>query len=278
MTRYREHSHELRLKRAEYHVRSLEDKVAGWLHTRPYSITVEIEDDIGEKVVKLKGLEHPPDELGLIAGDCLHNLRSALDNLAFELAVAYTGEALSKSIAGDSGFPIFRDNNPQSAKKLKRMIRGVHPSAQEIIEGLQPYHSGMAYWSKPLWILRELSNSDKHRLPYLTLLLPTGGLFSVGDLVPDGECYGKRAILVFGPIEGSAEIARYPVAANFETKVDVDLTHALGVGFRDGSPAPNLMAVNEILRLILNHMNEMVVSPLRPFLRRIQVDPLDSIQ
>ncbi len=266
MTRYREQSYELRLKRAEYHVQSLEAEVARWLETRPYHVTVEVEDDIGEKVVKLKVLEQPPDELGLIAGDCLHNLRSALDNLAFELAMAHIGEALSESMAGDSGFPIFRSNPPQSVKKLKRMIRGVHPDAQTIIESLQPYHSGRAYWSEPLWVLRELSNSDKHRLPYLTLLLPTDGLFSVEDLVPDGEWRGKRAILIFDPIEGSAEIARYPVAANFETKVDVNLNLALSVGFRNGSSVPKLMPVNEILRLILNHMNEMVVSPLCPFL------------
>jgi len=124
----------------------------------------------GHKLLIVEILKPMPPEFAAIVGDCLHNLRSSLDNLIYELAVAYKGEPLSKSIEGHVAFPMFRSDTENTAKTLKCMIRGIHPGARTIVKGLQPYTRRDEAHKFILWILNELSNKDKHRFPHLGVL------------------------------------------------------------------------------------------------------------
>jgi|SRR5215212_2196849 len=161
-------SHELRLDRALQHLQSLEAEDRRWREGNPYRIIHELDPQTSKKLVRVEVLSQPSVRLGLLIGDCLHNLRSALDNLAYELAVAYTGDPLPDAVATRSEFPILGDR-PMKAGERQRKIGGIHPDAQTIIEGLQPYQRGQHYAVDPLWVLHELSNIDKHRLPLVTL-------------------------------------------------------------------------------------------------------------
>lgn len=165
--------HELKLLRAYHHLQDLDAKQAAWLDTELAGVVTEPDPEhSGYFMVKVTATRPPADPFGLIIGDCVQNMRSALDQLAFTLASAYT-IPLPDDIAQDSQFPIFGDEDrkgrPGAGPRLfssnrGRMIRGIDPAAQTIIEGLQPYHRGQDFRTHPLWILRELSNIDKHRL------------------------------------------------------------------------------------------------------------------
>jgi hypothetical protein len=100
-------------------------------------------------------------QLGLMIGDCLHNLRSALDHLALELAVAYT-VPLPAPAFETSEFPIFW-KRPMNTGEEKAKIGFIHPNAIKLIKSIQPYHRGTDYKKDPLWILNELERIDKHR-------------------------------------------------------------------------------------------------------------------
>jgi hypothetical protein len=268
---YRTHSHELRLERALHHLQSLKAEVARWKEKRPYRVVNEPHTYPGYKVVKVRVLEDPPPVLGSIVGDCVHNLRAALDNLVYSLAESRHGGPLPSDIEGKPQFPIFRERD-KFLSKGKDRIRDIAPEAQAIIEGLQPYHRGSVYWDDPLWQLHELSNRDKHRLPFLMLLLP--------DEYPEFFVKGGRATDIqhwVCQIEDGTVIAQYRPVDNASTEMEVNLHETMSIGFRQGwPPIPPLMPAESVLERILHHVNRDVVSPLRPFLRRFQEPPLED--
>jgi len=83
---------------------------------------------------------HVPDHVALIAGDVLHNLRSALDYLVYALI-----RANGKTPSTSAGFPIF-DHEPVSQKEknwFDEKIKDIPDTAQDVIRFLKPYKAGM---------------------------------------------------------------------------------------------------------------------------------------
>ncbi|QIN82052.1 hypothetical protein GBA63_04900 [Rubrobacter tropicus] len=135
--------HERRLQRALHHLESLKAEVEAWADECPYRTWVDFDVDARYKLTWLEAIDQPPARFGLIVGDCVHNLRSSLDNLMLELALIRGRGRVSKSVEGDSQFPIFAADpslNPKRLAEFKRMTRGINPRAKAIIEGLQPYN------------------------------------------------------------------------------------------------------------------------------------------
>lgn len=261
------YNHELRLERAWGHLQRLKTESRRWLKPGPYRVYGELDAERRNKLIKVEILQDPPAELGLIIGECLHNMRAALDNLVYDLARSYRSVPLSKSIARDSQFPIFK-NRDQFMDKGMNQIRGVAPAAKTIIKDLQPYHRGEKFAYHRLWMLRELSNADKHRVLHPTLLLPQAmGMFDdlgISDIT-----------LSLGPVENGTEVARYPYTGEADAKMDVSPYFTFGIGFRQGVPLPilptdilNTMSSAAVLEWIHNDVIRQVVSSLRPFLRR----------
>jgi hypothetical protein len=266
-----QHNHDLRLERAWEHLQSLEAECSGWLKEHPYRVYGELDTEGRNKLVKVEIFQQPSAELSLLIGDCLHNMRSALDNLVYDLAIAHRGSPLSKSIARDSQFPIFKDCGKFISKGMDQ-IRGIHPDAKTLFKDLQPYQRGDKFAYHRLWMLRELSNADKHRLLHPTLLQPAAmGYF------PD-EVDVSDITWTLGPVENGAEIARYPFSGEPGAEVDVKAHFTFRVGFRQGSPLPilpddilNTMDVASVLRWIYVNITKTFLPPLVPYLTRIPV-------
>jgi hypothetical protein len=108
--------------------------------------------------------------IGAVLGDVVHNLRSALDYLFFELCCHYLGAVKTERLGGQVQFPI-EDMNQRLANK-RGHFQDI-PSAQwSVIEAAQPYHAPEPA-SVALRALRELSNRDKHRVLNPLLLRST---------------------------------------------------------------------------------------------------------
>jgi hypothetical protein len=90
------------------------------------------------------------------AGDIVHNLRSALDHLAWELAKWKTG--LPKK-PNQCCFPIGRSLDNYKAIKRGGAVAGMSPEAKKAIDDLRPYKEG----NEPLWRIHHLDIVDKHR-------------------------------------------------------------------------------------------------------------------
>jgi hypothetical protein len=109
----------------------------------------------------------PPHEIGLIVGDAIHNLRSALDHLTLQLALyGAIGANATLTAKEEIGiqFPIVLTEDEFKQQLRRGRLRHVRNDARAAIEGAQPYKTlpltpGLA----PLAILNRLDNADKHR-------------------------------------------------------------------------------------------------------------------
>jgi hypothetical protein len=101
----------------------------------------------------------PPPRLGAIVGDVAHNLRSALDVAAWQLALA-NDEAAARRQPNLVQFPLASTADGFTDRRVQRTLSFFSDAARSAIERLQPYQPS---WEALGW-LREVSNSDKHRI------------------------------------------------------------------------------------------------------------------
>lgn len=82
---------EAKLRRAEGHLQTFESEVVRFFEQNPYRITYEADLNALSYTFYIHDLVPPDPDWGLIIGDCIHNLRSALDHLAYQLAILGQG-------------------------------------------------------------------------------------------------------------------------------------------------------------------------------------------
>lgn len=232
-----QYSHELKLDRASHHLDSLDAKVREWRKRETYRYVSHFDSESGKQLANIVFTEPIPAEFRLIIGDCLHNLRSALDNLVYELALAYVGiDPLPEHRARALEFPIFGDRGMEE-RECRNKIGCIHPDAQTAIKELQPHIRGDEFASDPLWKLHQLSNMDKHRVPHVTQV----AVAAWADFLDAPHLPGTISINL-GPFEDGTQIASYAphvsVDEGFDPKVDVDPLLTLGIVFGKRSATP----------------------------------------
>src|SRR5437773_591427 len=154
-------SHMLKLERANLHLEAFKDEVENWRKDQARKVSHDLDVRTGKYVVHTV-IDPLPRHWNLILGDCVQNLRSALDHLAFELTTKSQGAILSEDMAKGIEFPIFGDKRP-SKRQWETRVGLIDPKAVEIIEKLQPYNRGNSYSDDLLWRLQDLNRFDKHR-------------------------------------------------------------------------------------------------------------------
>ena len=124
-----------------------------------HSIIREVREDSDEQVWVYRG-ETPrtPIEWSVRAGEILHNLRSTLDHLVWQLVLA-NGQEPNRQ----NEYPIVNDESKWSRKRER--LKGVTPRVEAIIKSLQPYTGGLylPFDVSAFWTLHTLCNIDKHR-------------------------------------------------------------------------------------------------------------------
>jgi len=113
---------------------------------------------LDHQVHKIKLTQPLPVSVADITGDIVINLRSALDNAGYEVAVA-SGVVNPKN----SAFP-FAGSVDKMANALGRS-KDIPQQIQSLFCGFQPYPGG----DDLLWALNEICNTDKHKM-----LIPVG--------------------------------------------------------------------------------------------------------
>ena len=103
----------------------------------------------------------------LVIGDCLFNLRAALDHLVYQLHVRTARGAITGGAARDAMFPIL-DKPPRGAVPLASVdsVKRLSKRHRAVIERLQPYRSDRdGYVSTRIFLrlLHDLNRFDKHR-------------------------------------------------------------------------------------------------------------------
>jgi hypothetical protein len=108
---------------------------------------------------EILGQSEVPMKFAILVGECVYNLRSALDYLIYELACFD-----SKTIVNGTQFPIEVSKKGFDRRK-NDYLRGISDKHVAMIKQLQPFCE--CTWTKTL---RDISNPDKHR--HLTIITP----------------------------------------------------------------------------------------------------------
>ena len=160
----------VRLQRALEHIEEFCGEADAYLLTNPFGWTTSTFEENGKKFLSLSFKVHkdPPKRLGVIAGDCIHNLRAIIDNIVWSLGKAFPPTD-AKAKPDKLAFPVCKTLDAYKKTLLNpnyRAINSFPPTAQKLIADLQPYNTKRvpAFY---LAILHELWNADKHRSPDL---------------------------------------------------------------------------------------------------------------
>ncbi|GAC1399098.1 MAG: hypothetical protein NVSMB56_14050 [Pyrinomonadaceae bacterium] len=70
-----------------------------FINSNPYRIERESDPQTGYNVYRVFDIQTPPVEIGLLAGDVIHNLRSVLDHLAYQLVYVNGATIPSKPLS-----------------------------------------------------------------------------------------------------------------------------------------------------------------------------------
>lgn len=137
------------------HLKSLNTEIRRFLNKDPYRVTRQGDADIGQYQWTVRIAKQPQlRRWGLMAGDCVHNLRSALDHTTWTLAGSDPADNITQ-------FPIFDDPDTFQSKGKWRVKR-LRPSESALVEWLQPYRRSHGAVDL-LALLANLDNIDKHR-------------------------------------------------------------------------------------------------------------------
>lgn len=205
----------LKLFRANEHFVSLVGEPIGAgnrFYTDYYRLTPKPDaDGLGYEfyIGDLKHLD--PDRWGIVFGDFLFDLRSALDHLVYQLHVAELG-AVSKKVERHSAFPIQNDEPVDDSgvaipTSEWRQIKRLGDRERALIERLQPYNARndpdetIRYGSGALASLNKLNNIDKHR----RLHVICSAINTAAHPVFSDE-YGFATDPLVGPVESGAKV------------------------------------------------------------------------
>jgi hypothetical protein len=148
---------DLRLVRAAQQLELLQDDIDAFF-TLDRRIVERAADENDGQVSRIR---HHPIPLPLMwsvrVAEYVHNIRSALDHLVWQLVIRKTGE---QPIIDRIEFPVV-ETLRGFERRAGRHLTGVGAKERAIIKSVQPFETGGAARS-PLWQLRQLSNWSRH--------------------------------------------------------------------------------------------------------------------
>ena len=207
-----------RINRAKKHLNVLNREVKGFIASQPYRISINKDPKDGSYIIRPYLIKQYPVSWGFLIGEVVHGLRSALDNIAWVLAIRQ-----DRTIS----FPIFIDRNDKFVNRLECLREDVRSD----VEAVQPYNAPNGQERMhPLWILHITDIIDKHRI-----ILPGATRVSVATGLPSPRKYlyidgFKR--LNKGTVEFRLTIPP-DLKKNFKPEV------AAQIGFNISSPIPS---------------------------------------
>ncbi len=149
---------QLKLDRARRHIEELVDVINAYHAKDPYVAILERGDGEREYVLRSYFAHEPPEELSVIIGDCLQNMRMSLEHIVWALAKQELGRN-----PGHTAFPICKTREDFEGRS-KRDLKHLPETARLVIGSLQPYRTGGEDpEGEPLWQLNEYANIDRHR-------------------------------------------------------------------------------------------------------------------
>jgi hypothetical protein len=237
-----------KIARAGEHLEALNNEVIAFFNIKPDSLAGEYDAESGWYAFRLQ-LTPAPLRMGVLVGDFVHNLRSALDHFIWQL-VAFSGGNPGRS----NQFPIYTSEADFLRDVEERVEdRGPGPLAGlgedtpgwAFVKGFQPYHRGDRAATHPLTRLNRLSNEDKHRVVPPAFLAVGGepGVALFDFQWNEGEIIDNHIVALEDGqrLENDAELARVRLeGAGSNPDVQMDVNFQVRIAFGTGDPAATM--------------------------------------
>lgn len=199
-----------KIRWAKGHLTKLKRGINDTLTTHPYRFVGEMDAQTGEYVLSVRDLPAMDPAWSLQVGDVVHNLRSALDHLAWQLVILDGGEPTEKT-----QFPVRKSALNAKGELAHTQLRPAvsNPDILDALEAVQPYIGPEGqpanYAENPLWRLNRLDITDKHRLLLVVrAALDVGGMWwGWWDETPP-----PSVLLNTSPLNEGDWVARFGVA------------------------------------------------------------------
>lgn len=146
-----------KLERARHHINDLNRCIGEYLSQEPFDLVRSFDPSTHYLTLSTKANTPIPKEISLIIGDAVHNLRSALDHVYWEIM----GSRVQR--IQDIQFPIYTLFNKVHLL-ARRHVKLAPGNVAVEIENSEP-HPGGKYG---IYELNELDVSDKHQFPVVT--------------------------------------------------------------------------------------------------------------
>src|SRR5262245_37154064 len=164
----------LKIERAKQHIADLSGQVDAFLAQNPFKLVTAFEPAKNRVAVRTKAKIPIPQEFSLLAGDAVHNLRSALDLVMYSFAK-------DRSPRPDKiAFPVSKTAQGLKDTITNAQVQFAGKKVVEAVTALKPYPNGNEILSG----IHELDIRDKHRLLLVTRRVPkiTADILGEGGL------------------------------------------------------------------------------------------------
>jgi hypothetical protein len=244
-----------KIDRAKYHLSHLHVTIETWARTEQENQLASFNYDPDRERVDLHLHRVKPGDINwpLIVGDVVHNLRSALDHLVFQLALL-NGASIDQ--CKKTFFPVCIAE-PDLGKALKLVAPYVHPNAWTLIKELQPYKAanipGKDLAQNYLWIISQLDIIDKHRM--LVVTDKSYRASSVSYSINDAEPVSIEATDTWKPLKDGAKLASFDISGlpfGAEDKMRMNVQTEFQIRFKETGCGCEGLIVEEVMRACIN--------------------------
>lgn len=145
----------LKLERAKQHIKDFHSRAETFCESTSAHLFVENDAHTRERTLTVEVDTTVPDEFSLITGDAVHNLRSSLDHLTWDIIRPFSPER-----PHDVQFPFVRKAEGFESAIPHRQIQLAGEEVVQRFRELKPYPGG----DDLLYGLHQLDIADKHQL------------------------------------------------------------------------------------------------------------------
>ncbi|PXA77639.1 hypothetical protein DCC26_08090 [Auritidibacter sp. NML120779] len=211
-----------RLQRCQDHIASFRSTWDKHLASRPHSVGMDIDEEGNGRLFLIRHKE-PPLILSLFLGEFLYELRAALDNALYAVAIIDSGDNPPPK-AEQLEWPICQSEEAWKRHRSRR-LSALSKELQDDLYAIQPFNAEAPDWNC-LAILNDMARLDRHRaVHFITSFASEGWMKHDKELVNDLEAFP-------GPIRSDGTFVTFRWLGDFEitpeyldgeTEFDVDV-------------------------------------------------------
>jgi hypothetical protein len=246
-----------KLARAEEHRKVLEREIQAFSESDPVRLRSKHNLESTQEAIQFSyyvaEIIKPPPHWSLVAGDSIQNLRAALEHAIWAIVIKEKGEPFAEANARRIDFPIVDAASRFPEAHLVKI--GLPPYARSVIEQAQPYarHKDTPR-DDPLWLIRALSNVDKHRLLHVVAMIPEHAEVLTQPALPGLDLTWETK----GALHKGAKVVSFVAPRpKVYTKVQVQLNCAIGVCIT-ATPETKPVGIDVALRAMHERVAEII--------------------